>query len=135
MQKEGRMKQFTMPQAFLALLNLYLLHLRNLLGIRNFLSNIDSCDLPSIWLLSTSAFMYVFLTFIICVCLPHYCSKQPLAHIVVSPSRFKSLHMIMLRPITLWLLLIYINFCTYIFSKYIFKTNHPFRELLKSISS
>lgn len=126
-----------MPQAFLAWINFYLLHLRNLFSISNFLSNIGSCDLPSIWLLSASDFMYVFLTFIICVCLPHSTAADSPSHTLwsVAPSRFKSLHMIMLRPISLWFLLIYINFCTYIFSKCIFKTHHPFRELLKNIAN
>lgn len=42
--------------------------------------------------------------------------------------------MIEIRPMALWLLHIDIYFCTYIFSKYIFKIYHPFRELLKSIA-
>lgn len=130
--KKVSMKQFTVSQAFLALLNFYLLHLRNLYCIRNLLSNTDNCDLPSIWFLSTSAFLYMFLTFIICVCPTELQQTAPHTHCDQSSSRFKSLHMITLRPITLWLLLMYINLCANIFPKNIFKTYHPFRELLKS---
>lgn len=87
MQKKGSMKELTMPQAFLALLNFYLLHMRNLLGIQHFLSNIDSCDLPSIWLLSTSASLVrVPNIHNLCLFAAQCCSKQPLTHIVVSCS-------------------------------------------------